>query len=95
LPAQACCTAQKTCGINLGPPFGCNDLVTSQGGTPVPCGGGGGAGGTGGSGGTGGTGGSVDAGVPPKVDSGAPPSDAGSPPFDISIPPFDVGGARG
>ena len=102
LPSTACCTPQKTCGINLGPPFGCNDLSTTMGGTPVPCGGGGGTGGTGGAGGAGGTGGfdagrgggATDASVPPR-DSSAPPFDTGLPPFDISIPPFDVGGGRG
>lgn len=97
-PSQACCTAQKTCGIALGPPFGCNDFSSSQGGTPVPCGGGGGTGGSGGAGGIdagrgGGT--STDASVPPRIDSGNPPVDSGFPPFDISIPPFDVGGGRG
>jgi hypothetical protein len=85
VPAQTCCTVQKTCGFNFGPPFGCNDVVTAQGGTPVPCGGGGGSGGTGGTGGAGGSG----------VDAGVPPRDSGLPPSDVGIPPFDVGGGRG
>jgi hypothetical protein len=92
LPGQACCTPRKTCGINLGPPFGCNDF-SSQGGTPAPCGGGGGAGGAGGGSiDAGRGGGSLDASTPPRVDSGAPSIDSGRPPVDVSLPPFDVGG---
>ena len=66
MATPTCCTVQKTCGFNFGPPFGCNDVVTAQGGAPVPCGGGGGGGG------------GIDASVPPpRVDAGVPPFDVG------------------